>query len=289
MEHQKKKLNRQWAKLCNHNRRRNHHHRPWENKRTHSRILRRPIQSKTRNPRIRELDKIHRNRSEKSTPISWTNNRRTRTNNPQGIRNSHKIKLKRKKSLGPDDIPNETFIEANKKTRDIFREAFNITHVKEDIPKSWQIGHILRLNKGKGTKGKCSNERGITLASNSGKVFERIINERVKKEVQLTDAQAGGIPGSATCDHLIILDQTIEEIINDKKTAYIIFLDVQKVYDKAWLDGILHARHSNGVKGKNLTLIKKLNSNLRARIHTRHGLTRDIKSKTASDKEESYR
>ena len=64
-----------------------------------------------------------------------------------------------------------------------------------------------------------------------------------------------------------------------KKTAYIIFLDVQKAYDKAWLDGILHALHRNGVKGKNLTLIKKLNSNLRARIHTRHGLTREIKIK----------
>ena len=47
-------------------------------------------------------------------------------------------KLKSKKSLGPDDIPNETFIEANKKTRDIFREAFNRIHVKEEIPKSWQ-------------------------------------------------------------------------------------------------------------------------------------------------------
>ena len=188
-------------------------------------------------------------------------------------------KLKSKKSLGPDDIPNETFIEANKKTRDIFREAFNRINVKEEIPKSWQICHILRLYKGKGTKGKCSNERGITLASNPGKVFERIINERVKKEVQLTDAQAGGIPGRATCDHLIILDQTIEEIRKDKKTAYIIFLDVQKAYDKAWLDGILHALHRNGVKGKNLTMIKKLNSNLRARIHTRHGLTREIKIK----------
>ena len=91
------------------------------------------------------------------------------------------------------------------------------------------------------------------------------------------------IPGSATCDHLISLDQTIEEIRNDKKTTYIIFLDVQKAYDKAWLDGILHALHRNGVEGKHPTLIKKLNSNLRARIHTRHGLTREKKSKTASD------
>ena len=103
----------------------------------------------------------------------------------------------------------------------------------------------------KRNQGKCSNERRITLASNPGKVFERFINDRVKKEVQPTDAQSGGIPGSATCNHLIILDQTIQEIRNDKKTAYVIFPDVQKACNKAWFDGILHAIHPNGVKGKN--------------------------------------
>ena len=59
-----------------------------------------------------------------------------------------------------------------------------------------------------------------------------------------------------------------------------IFLDVQKAYGKAWLDGILHALHRNGVKEKKSDNEKKqLNSNLRARIHTRHGLTREIKIK----------
>ena len=43
----------------------------------------------------------------------------------------------------------------------------------------WQDGEIKRLWKGKGTKGKCSNERGITLSTNYGKVYERVINERI--------------------------------------------------------------------------------------------------------------
>ena len=55
--------------------------------------------------------------------------------------------------------------------------------------------------KGKGINGKCLNERGITLASNPGKVFER-----VKNEVHLTEVEAGGIPGSARWDHRIIRD-----------------------------------------------------------------------------------
>ena len=188
-------------------------------------------------------------------------------------------KLKRNKSLGPDKIPNEIFIEANKETRKVLKEILEKVHKEEEIPRSWEEGEIIRLYKGKGLKGKCSNERGITLASNVGKLYERIINERVKKQVTITKAQAGGKPGCSTVDHLIVLKQTISEIRAKGQTAYIIFLDVQKAYDKAWLDAIIYALHQNGVKGKNLRMIKNLNSNLTAKIQTRHGLTRKIQIK----------
>ena len=101
-------------------------------------------------------------------------------------------KLKRHKSLGPDKIPNEIFIEANTETRQILKQLLEKAHKEETIPKAWEEGEIIRLYKGKGQKGKCSNERGIILASNVGKVYERIINERVKQQVQITKAQAGG-------------------------------------------------------------------------------------------------
>ena len=98
----------------------------------------------------------------------------------------------------------------------------------------------------------------------------------MKKQVNITKAQAGGKPGCSTVDNLIVLKQTIDEITTNGKTAYIIFLDVQKAFDKAWLDAILYALYQNGVEGKNLRIIKNLNSNLTARIQTRYGLTRKI-------------
>ena len=131
--------------------------------------------------------------------------------------NSAIRKLKRKKSLGPDNIPNEIFIESSAETRRIYLDIMNRIHSKEEIPPTWLNGHIIRLYKGKGTKGKCSNERGITLASNMGKIYERIVNERVKRQVYITEAQAGGTPGNATVDHLITLKQTIREIRKKEK------------------------------------------------------------------------
>ena len=161
-------------------------------------------------------------------------------------------------------------------------------HRSEVIPQAWEEGVIIRLYKWKGVKGKCSNERGITLASNVGKVYERIINERVKEKIHITKAQAGGKAGSSTDDHLIVLKQAIKQITKTGKTAYIIFLDVQKAYDKAWLGAIIYTLHKNGIEGKNLRMVKKLNSNLTAKIQTQYGLTRKIKIRDSIRQGVSY-
>ena len=90
-------------------------------------------------------------------------------------------RLKRNKSLGPDKIPNEIFIEANREMKQLLKTMIENIHITENIPQAWEEGEIIRPYKRKGQKGKCSNKRGITLASNVGKVYERVINEIVKK------------------------------------------------------------------------------------------------------------
>ena len=70
------------------------------------------------------------------------------------------------------------------------------------MPEPWQKGQIIRLYKGKGKRGKCSNERGITLGSNFGKLFERILNNKAKEKINITKTKkAGGQKGKATTDH----------------------------------------------------------------------------------------
>ncbi len=86
--------------------------------------------------------------------------------------------LQKRKSCGPDEIPNEALINASPTTRqEILKQLNHLTNT-HTVPRQWQEGEIKRLYKGKGNKGKCSAERGITLASNFGKLYERIINNR---------------------------------------------------------------------------------------------------------------
>ena len=158
--------------------------------------------------------------------------------------------LKGNKSPGPDGIPNEIFMKATAETKTIYLNMFNLILKEEVIPQQWQHGIITTLYKGKGTKGKCSNQRGITLSSNIGKTMERLIDNRIRQQLIITDAQAGGQKGKSTTDHLLILKDTIQHIRNQKKTAYLIFLDVTKAYDKAWMKALIYTLYKNGTKDR---------------------------------------
>ena len=138
------------------------------------------------------------------------------------------------------------------------------------------MGTVTRIYKNKGTKGKCSNERGITVSSNFGKLFERIINDRAKKVTNVSDAQSGGKEQRSTTDHLLILKELIRDQKRKRHPLYLVFLDVTKAFDKAWLDGIMHAMHNNGLTGPLWNITRKMNLNLKATIKTKHGLTRPI-------------
>ena len=256
MECQKKSTRIQRTRIQYHHRSRRNNDECWRNKRHIANYFEDLFQAREGKPEFQEwTDEIT---TTVKTALQKANNKK-QGQEPVTIKETERAikKLKRKKSQGPDDIPNEIFLEANQETTKTLTKMINNVHEEEIIPRSWFEGNIIRLYKGKDQKGKCSNERGITLASNVGKVYERIINERVKEVTQITDAQVGGKEGSATTDHLIALKQIIQEIRNDGKTAYVIFLDVQKAYDKAWLDAILYVLNKNGVDGKNLSMVKK--------------------------------
>jgi hypothetical protein len=204
---------------------------------------------------------------------------------PKGHNPNHNIKfeellkaikaLKAKKASGPDNIPNETLINANKYIRQTYLNQFNSILKNQTVPTQWQTSNIIKIYKGKGTKGKCSTERGITLASNIGKTFERIINNRTLPQINMTEAQAGGQKGKSTTDHVMILHEILK-IPKKNQPIFLTFLDVTKAFDKAWDDAIMYVMDKNGVKHPNWIMMKRLNENLTARINTPYGQTRTI-------------
>ena len=81
--------------------------------------------------------------------------------------------------------------------------------------------------------------------------MEKLIQTRMVKKVQITECQGGGKKGVGTRDHLTILNSLIRNYKKEKKTLHIIFLDVEKAFDKAWRDGIMNILYKRGCDMKN--------------------------------------
>ena len=75
---------------------------------------------------------------------------------------------------------------------EVFHPLFEKIWNEEPVPSDWKEGFIVKLPK-KGDLSQCKNYRGIMLLSTAGKIFNRIILDRMKTAVDklLRDHQAG--------------------------------------------------------------------------------------------------
>ena len=76
-----------------------------------------------------------------------------------------------------------------------------------------------------------------------------------------------------------MLTIAIDKAKKSKQTIYIVFLDVEKAFDKAYLPGILEILHKNGLKDRNWCIMKNINEDNEAIIKTHVGYTRTIQIK----------
>ena len=88
--------------------------------------------------------------------------------------------LKTNKSGGPDMLLNEFFIHGKNVLVPILCNLFNKVFEFGFFPEEWSEGYIVPLHK-KGSLNDVENYRGITLLSALGKLFTRVVNNRLSK------------------------------------------------------------------------------------------------------------
>ena len=86
--------------------------------------------------------------------------------------------LKANKSPGPDLVINEFFINACDVLKTKLTLLFNFVFNNGHFLKQWVDGLLIPIHK-KGSKSNIDNYRGVTLLSSLGKLFTRILNNRL--------------------------------------------------------------------------------------------------------------
>ena len=143
--------------------------------------------------------------------------------------------LKNGKACGTDKILNE-FIKATFSImKHVYVDLFNRVLNSGQIPESWTIGMIMPIYKNKGDKGEFDNYRGITILSCLGKLFTSVINARLNRysnEVNLlNENQTGFRKGYSTLDHIFLLKNIIDILVNQcKQKLFCAFVDYKKSF-----------------------------------------------------------
>ena len=196
------------------------------------------------------------------------------TINEQEIVNAIK-KLNSGKSGGPDRLLNEFFIYGIDILPKYLSKLFNVIYDSGHFPSCWTDGHIVPIHK-KGSYNTAENYRGITLLSTLGKLFTRILNDRLTDWAEnyqvYIEAQAGFRSNMGTVDNIFTLHGLLTHVINQGKKLYCAFVDLTKAFDYINRDILWHKLIKIGVRGKALNTIRSMYENVKSRVKYKNRL-----------------
>ena len=137
------------------------------------------------------------------------------------------------RASGKDGIPAEIYKAAGPRAMEVFLDIILSIWDQEKMQDDIRDALIVALYKNKGSKADCGNYRGISLLSIAGKIFARIILNRLiaVSEANLPEAQCGFRPGRSTVDMIFTVRQVQEKCLEQNLEIYSVIIDLTKAFD----------------------------------------------------------
>ena len=175
--------------------------------------------------------------------------------------------LRNGKAVGPDNIPAEALKSDLETTVKMLHPLFRKIWEEEVVPGDWKEGYLIKIPK-KGDLSSCANYRGITLLSVPGKVFNRVILNRMKDliDAQLRDEQAGFRKDRSCTDQIAALRIIVEQSIEWNSPLYINFVDYEKAFDSLDRETLWKLLRHYGVPTKIVTIIRNSYEGLTCKV-----------------------
>ena len=95
--------------------------------------------------------------------------------------------------------------------------------MSEAIPEEWRTSTITHT----GDPRECNNFRGITLLSHTLKLWERVVESRLRKMVDISESRYGFQPGKSTIQPLFCLRMLQEKHSEFGKELHVVFVDLE--------------------------------------------------------------
>ena len=143
----------------------------------------------------------------------------------------------------------------------------NLIKSKHELPEVLQYCNITSLYKHKGSHKDFNNYRGVFRVTDLRNVLDRLIYNDSYSTIDehLTDGNVGARKNRNIRDNLFVLGAVINSVINGTEPPIQVQVqDVEKCFDKLWLQATTNALYDAGLKSDMLNLLH--NENLKAKI-----------------------
>uniref|UniRef100_A0A914Z9R0 Reverse transcriptase domain-containing protein n=1 Tax=Panagrolaimus superbus TaxID=310955 RepID=A0A914Z9R0_9BILA len=165
---------------------------------------------------------------------------------------------KSKNLLGPDGLPGYVIKELRSTISLPFTILFNHMIQNCDIPDVFLISHVTPIPKIPNSIA-LSDYRPISGTSDILKTLERYVKENLMMHLKmnkfLPEEQFGFRPGHSTTKQMILFEEHINRATQKKITTDVIYIDVQKAFDKPKFEDIQKELKEAKIDGKLLNLI----------------------------------
>jgi hypothetical protein len=108
------------------------------------------------------------------------------------------------------------------------------------------------------------------------KPCERIIEHCLRRVTNVTKNQYGFMIGRSTMETIFLIKQLMERCRKQKKDLHMVFIDLEKAYDKVTRNVMWWALQKHKVSTQYITLIKDMYDNIVTSVRTSDGDTNDF-------------
>ncbi|XP_019257885.1 PREDICTED: uncharacterized protein LOC109236123 [Nicotiana attenuata] len=114
-------------------------------------------------------------------------------------------KMSMGKATGPDKIVVEFWKSAGKAGLEWLTRLFNVIFRTKKMPEEWRWSTMVPIYKNKGDIQNCNKYQGIKLLSYTMKDWERVVEQRVKRSVSISENQFGFMLGRSTTEAILLV------------------------------------------------------------------------------------
>nr|VZI43743.1 unnamed protein product [Spirometra erinaceieuropaei] len=138
-----------------------------------------------------------------------------------------------------------------------------------EVPQDFKYATIVHLYKRKGNRQVCDNHRGISLLNIAGKIFARILLNRLNNHLEqglLPESQCGFRRHRGTTDMIFAARQLQENCQEMRTHLYSTFVDLTKAFDTVNREGLWKIMQKFGCPGRFTQMVRQLHDGMMARV-----------------------